>query len=255
MYLHPLIAHIPQVERDALKEVTELRSYKRNQLLVEAGMLSQHIYCVATGLLRVALHSQGNSDEVTTDFIRPDEFFLPPSFREDAFESPATVIAALPSVVYAIPLKSIRALCARYAVVSIGLLEMESKRIGQLRTQLRRVATSSVEKLVGRVLHELTDLAPSASGGYDKRITQSVIASYSGISREVVNKTMRDMENRGLVTKDDQGIHVPSSFATTDFGSVLPIEQNLSKAQPHQEEPMFDLDLLKRNVVRKSGSG
>lgn len=34
------------------------------------------------------------------------------------------------------------------------------------------------------------------------------VASYSGLSREVVNKTIRDFESRGLVRRDVDGIHV-----------------------------------------------
>jgi CRP-like cAMP-binding protein len=246
MYLHPLTSGLPQFERDDLKKVVDVRSYKRNQYLLVSGQRSQSIFCVATGLLRVALQGQGNHEEVTTDFIRPDEFFMPPSLRHDEFDSPATVIAALPTVVYAIPLRHVRMLCAKYPDLLVGLLEHESRRIGILRTQLRRVTTSSVEKLVSRVLHELTQLAPSENGGYDKRITQALIASYAGISREMVNKTMTDLENRGLVTKDEQGVHVPPSFASTDFGSALPETPAPARKNPPPVDPGFEIDFLKK---------
>ena len=62
-------------------------------------------------------------------------------------------------------------------------------------------------------LHQLTQLAPVREGGYDKRISQSMIASYSGLSREVVNKTMRDMEQRGLLRRDAHAVHVMHTFA------------------------------------------
>ncbi|MDQ0012916.1 CRP-like cAMP-binding protein [Variovorax boronicumulans] len=86
-----------------------------------------------------------------------------------------------------------------------------------LRGQFHRVSVLPAEDLALRVLQQLTRLAPAGQGGYDKRITQSVIASYSGLSREVVNKTMRDFELRGLVCREDDGVHVANDFATTDF--------------------------------------
>jgi hypothetical protein len=114
------------------------------------------------------------------------------------------------------------------------------QRMGMLRGQLRRISSLSAEVLVSRVLYELTQLAPTGSGGYDKRITQAVIASYSGLSREVVNKTMRDMENRGLVWRDEHGIHVPPDFASTDFGDLLQIEKGvLTSATQHSETPLL----------------
>lgn len=42
----------------------------------------------------------------------------------------------------------------------------------------------------------------------DKHISQAVIASHAGLSREVVNKTMRELENRSLVRCDQDGVHV-----------------------------------------------
>lgn len=249
MYLHPLFTPLSQADRDALRDVTELLTYKRHQLVKAAGEPCQHVYCVATGLLRVARHSRESSEEVTTDFIQRSDFFLPPSWGEDVFVCPATTIAALPSVIYAAPVRHLRALCAKYPALPLGLLELEARRIGMLRTQLRRVTTSSATKIVERVLHELTQWAPAGRGGYDKRITQTIIASYSGISREMVNKTMKDMESRGLVTKDAQGIHVPASFASTDFNGLL-YEQDLGAeaASPEPDEPMLDLPPLGRNV-------
>jgi len=80
-----------------------------------------------------------------------------------------------------------------------------------------------------------------------------VIASYSGLSREVVNKTMRDMESRGLVRRDEHGVHVQPDFAATDFGGLLPLEQNLSSVEPRQHDPMlppefFDLPRTRREA-------
>lgn len=248
MYFHTLFSPLPQAERDALKAVTELRPYKRNQVLMEAGERCASVYCVATGLLRVALHSRETGEGVTTDFIQRGDFLLPQSWKADDYESPATIVAALPSVVYAAPIRHIRALCAKYPALAMGLLELESRRIGALRTQLRRVTTSSATKIVERVLHELTQMAPAERGGYDKRITQTLIASYSGISREMVNKTMREMESQGLVTKDAQGVHVPPSFASTDFDDLLPGETG--RNEPCAPPPM--IDMLRLPTQRKS---
>ena len=126
----------------------------------------------------------------------------------------------------------------------MGLLKAGIQRTAMLRKQLRRISSSSSEPLISRVLHELTQLAP-IDGGYDKRITQAVIASYSGLSREQVNKTMRDFESRGLVKKDGHAIHVPSEFASSDYREPLVIEKDaktVDEAQP--VDPSFFVELF-----------
>ena len=231
MYLHPLIADLQPAERSALLECSELRSYKRNEILVNVDEWTDQIYCVASGLLRVVTPGRSDSAEVTTDFIRRDEFFFGASFSEDRYQATQTLIAALPSSVYLVPVSAIRRLCALHPRVTLELIRFSMSRVTTMRRQLRRVSALSSEDLVSRVLHELTHLAPTINGGYDKRITQSVIASYSGLSREVVNKTMRDLEGRGLVHRDLQGVRVTSESAATDFGSIH-MTQDVTHAIP-----------------------
>jgi len=245
MYLHPLLANVSRDEREALVKVTELRSCRRNEVLLQAEEWTDHIYCVASGLVRVVVHSSGDSSDATTDFIRQDDFFLGPTLTESRYQSDATLIAALPSSVYLVPLATVRSLCARHPEVAVGLLELVMKRMSGIRKQLRRISSLSSERLIGRVLHDLTQIAPAGASGYDKRITQSVIASYSGLSREKVNKIIRDMEGRGLIQKDDESVQVPPSFASSDFQSPLSIEHNILESEPHLTGPDFFSRLLK----------
>lgn len=221
MYLHPLITQLPDSERALLVQSTELKNFRRNDVILAVDQRSEHVYCVGTGLLRVVVHgSDSDSEGVTTDFVSKDDFFFSPSLKEDSYVAQATLIAALPSSVYLIPIGVLRRLCSLYPQVAVGLLEFAVKRIFMVHGQLRRISSLSPIELVGRVLHELTHLAPAGPDGYDKRITQSVIASYAGLSREGVNKAMRELENRGLVRRDDEGVHVPPEFASTDFGNL-----------------------------------
>jgi len=222
MYLNALVSGLPALERAALVQASELRSYRRNETVLAVDEWTDRFYCVANGLLRVMAHGRGGSGDVTTEFIRRDDFFLGSSFTEDRHQATQTLIAALPSSVYLIPIAAMRKLCERHPQMALALLDIAMKRVSVMRGQLRRISALSSEDLVSRVLHQLTQLAPASTGGYDKRITQSVIASYSGLSREVVNKTMRDLESRGLVRRDDYGVHVPADFAATDFDLPSP---------------------------------
>jgi CRP-like cAMP-binding protein len=228
MYLHTLVAGLPQAERAALVQATELRSYRRNETVLAADEWTDCIYCVAGGLLRVVAHGSA-SDDVTTEFIRQDDFFFGSSFSEDRYQVAQSLVAALPSSVYLIPVSEMRRLCAAHPEISLKLLEMAMRRLSAMRGQLRRISSLPSEDLVGRVLHQLSQLAPSTTGGYDKRITQAVIASYAGLSREVVNKAMRNMEDRGLVRRDEHGLHVSADFAATDF-EPLPSEPGATGA-------------------------
>lgn len=220
MYLHPLTAGLPAAEREALARQSQLRYFKRNQTVLRIDESTDSIYCVASGLLRVTAPGRDPDAEFTSEFIRPDDFFFDLSIREDRYTSTQALVAALPSSVYLVPIRAMRELCVRHPGVAMALLGLAMKRMGMLRGQMRRVTTLPSEDLVHRVLYQLTELAPAPAGGYDKRISQSLIASYSGLSREMVNKTMRDMESRGLLRRDGEAVHVSPEFAATDFGTL-----------------------------------
>lgn len=222
MYLHPLTAGLPAAERESLARHSQLRYFKRNQTVLRIGESTDRIYCVASGLLRVATPGRDPNADFTSEFIRPDDFFFDLSIREDSYRSTQALVATLPSSVYLVPIAAMRELCQRRPEIALALLGLAMKRMGMLRGQMRRVSTLPSEDLVHRVLHQLTQLAPARAGGYDKRISQSTIASYSGLSREVVNKTMRDMESRGLLRRDGEAVHVSPEFAATDFGALPP---------------------------------
>ena len=97
MYLHPLIASVPPDERAALIRSSALHSYRRNEIVLQADTHTDRIYCVATGLLRAV------DRDVTTDFIRRGDFFLGPSLGENSYQATSTLVAALPSSVYHLP--------------------------------------------------------------------------------------------------------------------------------------------------------
>jgi len=229
-------------DRKALIQCSEFRSYRRNDLVMEADEWTDRMYCVTGGLLRVVARGRAGNADVTTDFIRRGDLFHGPVLSDDRYQAVSALVAALPSSVYLVPVAAVRELCSKHPEMALGLVDLTLKRMGLLRRQMRRISSLPAAALVSRVLDELTQLAPVSSGGYDKRITQSVIASYSGLSREVVNKTMRELESRGVVRRDGQGIHVGSDLASTDLEKLSPatdepsIEDSRQRALPRQPD-------------------
>ena len=141
MYLHTLIACLPQAERAALVQATELRSYRRNDSVLAAGEWTDCIYCVSSGLLHVVAHGCTSSGDVITDFIPQDDFFLGASFSEDRYQVAQTLVAALPSSVYLVPVSEVRRLCASHPGIGQKLLAVAVNRLSAMRGQLRQVSS------------------------------------------------------------------------------------------------------------------
>ena len=215
MSLHSLLKRLPLSEREFLVGRSELRTYRRGETLYAKGERSGQICLVATGLLRVVV-----DDDVTTDFVREGDFCLNLEMSEAALHARATLVAALPASVYFIPAKDIWAICRRHPSVASEFLRLVMNRIAKLRVHLQRISSLSSEPLITCVLHELTSLAPARKGGYDKRISQEVIASYAALSREIVNRTMRSLELRGLLWKDDHAVYLRTDASNAPRSSL-----------------------------------
>jgi len=223
MYLHPLLRKIPSRERLELVRHIELRAFRRNDVVMNGGEVPAQIYCVANGLLRIVVaRDSPETEEVTTDFVKRDELYLVSAFDAMQRHSRTSLVAALPSTVYVVPWSAFSGVFKRHPEVLLGLFELAVEQSARLRLRIRRVSSLASERLVGRALHELTQLAPAGDSGFDKRISQSVIASYTGLSREQVNKTMRDFEMRGALKRDSRAIKVPQGFAHSDYQTPVP---------------------------------
>ncbi len=226
MYIHPLLASVPARAREALVRLIELRRYRRNEVVLQAGAAVESLYCVGSGLLRVVVPGP-NDAAVTTSFLSPDDLHLGAPLTGPRPPSDLSLVAALPSSVYLMPLWTLQRLCAHYPEVPQVLLQTQLRQMGALRKQIRRRTTLSAERLVGRVLQELTELAPEGEQAFDRRISQGVIASYAGLSRPMVNKVLRDLEERGLVQRDGDAVHVQDDPAfDSDFHAPLVLDDD-----------------------------
>lgn len=243
MYIHPLLSQLPDAVRKAVSDASSLRDFRKNEVVLRAQQQTDAVFCVAAGLLRVVSTGSGEQD-LTTHFLKPDEFYLGPHFAEQGYESEVSLIAALPSSVYIIPRRIVRSLCTAYPSVALGLLDMKVRRLAVMGRRMRRVATLSAEQIVGRALYDLTQERPDGKRVIDKRIPQSVIASYAGLSRPVVNKVFKEMEARGLIERGGDVYTLSERVGqATDFDALLPRESLEPDGASTYAAPDFDLDL------------
>ncbi|RYF83387.1 MAG: Crp/Fnr family transcriptional regulator [Comamonadaceae bacterium] len=242
MYIHPLLNSLPDAVRKFVSEASHLKSYRKGEVVLAMNEHMTHAFCVASGLIRIV--SAGSADvDLTTGFLKPDEIFIGSSLASgDAEPADVRLVAALPTSAYLVPRSHLRRLCEQYPIVGLRLIDATLEKNRMLRRQIRRVATLSAEQIVARALYDLTQPGPEGSRAFDKRIPQSVIASYVGLSRPVVNRVFKEMEGRGLLQRSEDGIVLSHEIgASTDFGSL---EDGLAAGAGRDTEylaPDFDL--------------
>ncbi|WP_148188499.1 Crp/Fnr family transcriptional regulator, partial [Pseudomonas aeruginosa] len=213
MYLHPLLADLAPKDRLAWIQDSQLRSYRRNEKVLEVGGSTDVIPFVNSGLLRVVVEGSVG-EEVTTDFIGSGGFYSESVMNMGDYCPLHSVIATLPSSVYLIPISAMHTLLQKSPKSAILLLAEAIKRMNLVRTHFRQISSLTSSQRVWYGLCQLLSYAPTGEGGYDKRITQRVIASYLGLSRGVVNEgkaTVRDRRRSaaGRVKQQSFQCHPP----------------------------------------------
>ena len=155
MYIHPILSSLAQPVRKAVGDASTSHSFRKGEVVLDAGQESENAYCVASGLIRVV--SAGSSEaDLTTNFLKPDDIHIGTGLcSAEHFVSDVRLVAALPSSLYIVPRRHLRKLCETYPQVALQLLDMKITRIGAMRRQMRRIATLSAEQIVTHVLHDL----------------------------------------------------------------------------------------------------
>lgn len=240
MFLHPLLSDLPGDEKTSLIQASKPVFVKKGEPVVQAGEVLEHMLLVATGVLRVETMGTDNVMS-TTGFLGPHDVYLE-TIHGPALPAKSSVLAALNSSIHRVPLALLRTYLLKYPSFGLRLLQMALDDQQKLRKQLRRITAASPEAVVGRTLYELSAVAGAGPNTVDKRITQSAIAAYAGLSRERVNRTMRELETKGLIKRGNEGIVVDTSFSSTDFGSFEATPPPAPAPQNPVVLPVFRLD-------------
>lgn len=214
MIFHQLFQPLPEDVRRSLAQRRRIVTLKKGDVLAEAGQRCADVFLVSNGKIRIDSGDAG-LPTATTGFLTSQEFFVE-DVTVDAYVMQNTLTAVLHSTVQLLPLSAMRELCLRYPSVLLNSMDLVSERIQGLRKQLRRMTTQEAEVVIGRALYELSDEVAGGKRVLSKRITQTALASYVGMSREQVNKKMRELELKGLIRRVEDGYELDPAFAHTN---------------------------------------
>jgi CRP/FNR family transcriptional regulator, cyclic AMP receptor protein len=212
MLFHPVFRILDDSSRAALERRTRLLTLKKGETLVAAQQTCRDCYVVVSGKLRI--DSGEDETKATTGFLNVLDIYVE-ELREPYFVAQNSLVAVLHTTVQAIPLDALRHSLETNPQLLLQSVDLVNSRVQSLRKQLRRLNTQEAEVVIGRALYELSDEGPGGSRIVNKRITQAALASYVGMSREQVNKKMRELEAKGLIRRVEDGFELDASFAHT----------------------------------------
>ncbi|MBI2767188.1 MAG: Crp/Fnr family transcriptional regulator [Chloroflexi bacterium] len=196
----PHLAAIPRVEAERLARVIEVRAYGPRALVLAEGDPCHGFFVLRSGRARIFRTGFDGREQILRLLGPGDSFGEVPVF--DGGPNPATVEAIDPSEALFIPAATFIDVMERYPAVARALLRHLARRLRAFTDLVEQISLQTVQNRVARYLYlsAREEGVPTAEGIVVPRtITQQDLAALVGSVREVVSRTLRVLEDDGLV--------------------------------------------------------
>lgn len=155
------------------------------------------LHLVESGIVRVFKVSLEGREQVLR-LMHPGETFADvPAF--DGGPYPANADALEAAVVYVLPRKSLLALMREYPEIAMGALQVMATRLRHMTGLVEDLSLRRVMARVARLILETEDSI---------HLSQSQMAAMVGTAREMVNRSLHTLEDRGVISLEGPSIVV-----------------------------------------------
>lgn len=187
----------------AVARVAVRHTYEPRQVVLMAGQPGAGLYLVEEGWLRAAKVSAAGREQVVR-FVGPGEaaneigLFV-------AAESPVTITALEPTVLWLIPRQAMLQLLDEHRGLAQAVTQNLARRVLHLSGLVEDLSLHPVEARVARFL-----ISESVDGVLQRRrwATQPELAARLGTVPDVLNRALRTLTNEGLIAVDRQRIRI-----------------------------------------------
>ncbi|MFC2045371.1 Crp/Fnr family transcriptional regulator [Chloroflexota bacterium] len=181
---------------DDLDSVTKLffeKSVAKGEIIALEGEPVQALCFVVSGAVKI-FKTSGEGKEQILNIARPGE-----SFNEvaifDGNLNPASGQALVPVVLYGIFRNDLEDIFQKHTRVALNTIKVLAQRLRQL---VALVEDLSFKHVIGRVAKILLEHLGDGSTP-NPRLTQQEMAAMAGTSREVVSRSLRELEDRSAI--------------------------------------------------------
>ena len=191
----PLFEGLDDHELQALSERTVPRSFPKNAIVVNEGDLSDSLYLILTGKVKVYLGDESGK-ELILDIKGPGQYFG--EMVLDEKPRSATVMTLEPSQFATLARAEFIAVLLKHPKISLQVIRNLIRIARGLNENVRSLALLDV---YGRVARVLMELAVEHDGKMVilEKLTQKDLANRVGASREMINRILRDLSHGGYV--------------------------------------------------------
>lgn len=196
-----VLRHIPlfaQLEPEDLAQVasmTQERSYERGDLIVLEGDLGGALHYVHSGLVKIFKMSPSGKEQVLRLIAAGYTFNDVPAL--DGGPNPASAAAMERSIVYIVRRAELRTLIMTRPEVAEAVVRTLTSALRHLVMLVEDLSLRHVTARVAKMLLDQEGASQQAHRAY--HLTQQEMAALAGTAREVVGRSLKELEAAGAI--------------------------------------------------------
>ncbi len=201
----PFFTQLSDRELDVIRAVSVEKSFPKNAVVLTEGEIGDSLYMIQTGKVKVFIGDE-DGREIILKILGPGDFFGEMSMIDKQPRS-ASVTTLEAATVHILSHSSFEKCVEQAPRIANMVMRVLAQRV---READRKIGTLALMDVYGRVASTLLELAVYSNGKLmvGEKLSQQDLANMVGASREMVNRILKDLADRGFITVESKSITI-----------------------------------------------
>jgi len=201
----PFFTQLNDREFDVVRSVASERTYAKNAVVLTEGEMGDSLYMIQSGKVKVVIGDE-EGRELILKILGPGDFFGEMSMIDKQPRS-ASVTTIEPATFLVLSNAAFERCVEQAPRIANMVMRILAQRV---READRKIGTLALMDVYGRVASTLLELAVYTNGKLvvGEKLSQQDLANMVGASREMVNRILKDLSERGFISIESKSITI-----------------------------------------------
>lgn len=193
----PIFNHLEEEQLNEIMDTVHTVSYKKKEIIYHAGEMSDSLYIVNKGRIRIYRLSESGKEQLVR-ILNPGDFTGELAlFSDQTHESFAE--AMVDTSVCRIKREDLQNFLLKYPTISLKILSEFSNRLDESEKQTTRFATEKVDSRIAYFLAECIERDSEERNIITLPMSKKDLASYLGTTPETISRKLTEFEQLGFI--------------------------------------------------------
>jgi CRP/FNR family transcriptional regulator, cyclic AMP receptor protein len=210
----PLFKELGDEDLAVIADLAVERHIPRGAVILTEGDLGDSLFAIMSGRVKVFIGDE-DGREIILKILGPGEFFGEMALIDKQPRS-ASVTAIEATTLKVLSQSAFQECLKRAPKIATTVMTALAKR---LRDADKKISTLALMDVYGRVANTLLELAIETDGKLvvGEKLSQQEIANMVGASREMVNRILKDLSERGYISIESKQITIHDNKLPPSF--------------------------------------